>query len=75
MYRLGDIMKDQAIYLSVRQAADFLSVSPRTIRRYIEQNILPAYRVTRSNTIRIKREDLEALLQPVNQSIEESVKV
>lgn len=68
-------MKDQAAYLSVRQAADFLSVSPRTIRRYIEQNILLAYRVIGSNTIRIKREDLEALLQPVNRSVEEPVEV
>lgn len=68
-------MKDQVAYLSVRQAADFLSVSPRTIRRYIEQNILLAYRVTGSNTIRIKREDLEALLQPVNPAAEEPIKV
>lgn len=66
-------MKDQATYLSVRQAADFLAVSPRTIRRYIEQNILLAYRVIGSNTIRINREDLEALLQPVNRSVKEPI--
>jgi excisionase family DNA binding protein len=64
-------MTDKLVYLSVRQTADILSVSPRTIRRYIEQNILPAYRVTGSNTIRIKREDLEALLEPINASAQE----
>jgi excisionase family DNA binding protein len=58
-------MDDQPVYLSVRQAADFLSVSPRTIRRYIKQQLLPAYRVAGQPTIRIKREDLEAVLEPV----------
>ena len=58
-------MDDQPVYLSVRQAAEFLSVSPRTIRRYIKQQLLPAYRVAGQPTIRIKREDLEAVLEPV----------
>lgn len=53
-------------YLSVRQAATHISVSQRTIRRYIEQDILPAYRISGSNTIRIKRTDLESLLHPIN---------
>ncbi len=61
-------MATQPAYLSVRQTADLLSLSQRTVRRYIEQEILPAYRVTGSNTIRIKREDLDALLQPINLS-------
>jgi excisionase family DNA binding protein len=68
-------MDHHTIYFSVRQAAEFLSVSPRTIRRYIDQNFLPAYRVAGSNTIRIKREDLEALLEPVNTSAEEKLKM
>ena len=58
-------MAAQSAYLSVRQTADLLALSQRTVRRYIEQEILPAYRVTGSNTIRIKREDLETLLQPI----------
>ena len=58
-------MEDQPVYLSVRQAAEFLSLSPRTIRRYIEQQLLPAYRVAEQPTIRIKREDLETILKPV----------
>ncbi len=58
-------MTDQPVYLSVRQAADLISVSTRTIRRYIEQQRLPAYRVAGQPTIRIKREDVEALLQPI----------
>ena len=59
-------MENKAAYLSVRQTAEFLSLSQRTVRRYIEQQILPAYRVAGSNTIRIKREDLETLLRPIN---------
>jgi len=35
-------MNKQPVYLSVREAAALISVSPRTIRRYIAQNILPA---------------------------------
>ncbi|MEJ2557843.1 MAG: helix-turn-helix domain-containing protein [Anaerolineae bacterium] len=58
-------MTDQSIYLSVRQAADLLSVSTRTIRRYIKQQYLPAYRVAGQPTIRIKREDVDALLEPI----------
>jgi excisionase family DNA binding protein len=58
-------MTDQPIYLSVRQAADLLSVSSRTIRRYIKQQYLPAYRVAGQPTIRIKREDIESLLEPI----------
>ena len=59
-------MDNKTAYFSVRQTAEFLSLSQRTVRRYIEQEILPAYRVVGSNTIRIKREDLETLLQPIN---------
>jgi excisionase family DNA binding protein len=58
-------MTDQPIYLSVRQAADLLSVSTRTIRRYIKQWHLPAYRIAGQPTIRIKREDIESLLEPI----------
>ncbi len=68
-------MNDKPVYLSVRQTADILSVSPQTIRRYIEQNILPAYRVTGSNTIRIKHEDVEALLEPINTPAQERSKL
>ncbi len=75
-YMLGEMgMGEKDGYLSVRQAADFLSVSQRTIRRYIEQNILPAYRIPGSNTIRIKREDLGALLEPINPAAADRMKV
>lgn len=58
-------MTDQPIYLSVRQAADLLSVSTRTIRRDIKQRHLPAYRIAGQPTIRIRLEDVEALPQPI----------
>ena len=67
-------MDNQPVYLSVRQAADLISVSQRTIRRYIEQDKLVAYRVAGSSTIRIKREDLENLLVPINPPVLEEVR-
>lgn len=63
-------MENQPVYLSVQQAADFISVSQRTIRRYIELGHLPAYRVTGTSTIRIKRDDLEGLLQPIDAPVD-----
>ncbi|HID85803.1 MAG TPA: DNA-binding protein [Anaerolineae bacterium] len=51
--------------LSVREAADFLGLSVSTIRRYIRDGRLPAYRVAGERLLRIKRSDLEALLDPV----------
>lgn len=66
-------MNEQGVYLSVREAADFISVSQRTIRRYIDRDILRAYRVAGSNTIRIKRDDLEALLKPINPPAKDKV--
>ena len=51
--------------LSVQEAADFLGLSVSTIRRYIRDGRLPAYRVAGERLLRIKRSDLEALLDPI----------
>ena len=53
--------------LSVKQAAAILEISPRTVRRYIDQNLFPgAYRLnpigSRSDW-RIPREDLDSFLK------------
>lgn len=50
---------------SVQEAANFLGLSVSTIRRYIYDRRLPAYRVANERLLRIRRDDLEALLDPV----------
>jgi excisionase family DNA binding protein len=49
--------------LSVAEAAVLLGVSRSTVWRWIKSGKLPAYRVGHK-TIRIKRADLEMILQP-----------
>lgn len=46
-------------YLSLEEAAEAMSVSVKTIRRWIASGTLPAYRCGR-RAIRIKLDDLEA---------------
>jgi excisionase family DNA binding protein len=52
-------------YLTIRETAALLAPSTRTIHRYIAEGKLKAYRVAGEKVIRIKREDVEALLRPV----------
>jgi excisionase family DNA binding protein len=52
-------------YLTIRETASLLALSTRTIHRYIAEGKLKAYQVAGERTIRIKREDLDALLAPV----------
>ncbi|WP_228941984.1 helix-turn-helix domain-containing protein [Nocardioides sp. Leaf374] len=47
------------VYLSLEEAAECMSVSVKTIRRWIAGGTLPAYRCGK-RAIRIKLEDLEA---------------
>jgi len=47
------------VYLSLEEAAECMSVSVKTIRRWIANGTLPAYRCGK-RAIRIKLEDLEA---------------
>ncbi len=53
-------------YLRIREAAMLLALSKRTIHRYITEGKLKAYRVAGEKAIRIKLEDVEALLIPVS---------
>lgn len=48
-----------AVYVSLEEAAESMSVSVRTIRRWISAGTLPAYRCGK-RAIRIKLDDLEA---------------
>ena len=52
-------------YLTIRETAVLLALSTRTIHRYIAEGKLKAYRVAGEKVIRIKREDVDALLEPV----------
>lgn len=47
------------VYLSLEDAAEAMSMSVKTIRRWIAAGTLPAYRCGK-RAIRVKLEDLEA---------------
>lgn len=51
-------------YLSVAEAADRLRVAPSTIRRWIREGDLPAFRIGRRR-VGLKRGDLDRLVTPV----------
>ncbi len=51
--------------LTVDQAAEFLGIHHQTLRGYIKSGKLPAYRLAGEKVLRIKRDDLMALLEPV----------
>ncbi len=57
-------------WLTIEQAAQWLQVSTKTIRRYIEAGSLPAVNLG-GRAIRIRRQDLEAFLQ--NRRVEPGV--
>ena len=52
-------------WLSPKQAANVLGVSLSAVRSYIRQGRLEARRIRGSRLLRIAREDLERLLQPL----------
>jgi excisionase family DNA binding protein len=54
-------------YYTVAGTAAFLSVNPSTIWRWIKSGKLPAYRVGHKN-IRIRKQDLAAVIQPAKGS-------
>ncbi|GBD12377.1 hypothetical protein HRbin24_00384 [bacterium HR24] len=49
--------------LTKRQAADYLQVSVPTINNYLRRSILRAYKLPGGRLVRIRREDLLALLE------------
>ena len=48
-------------FLSVRQAAETLGVSEKTIRTWIDKKLLPAVQVAPHCAIRIREEDIHGL--------------
>ena len=53
-----------AEFWTIGQAADYLNLTERSIRRYVSEGLLPAYRIGRKQ-IRIRAVDVDALLVPV----------
>jgi excisionase family DNA binding protein len=51
-------------WITIEQAAEQLGVSKRTIRRYISDGFLPAYRVA-DHYIRIAQDDLDQMMVPI----------
>jgi excisionase family DNA binding protein len=49
---------------SAKEAAEYLRISESTVWRYVDQNIVPAYRVGKKR-VWFKRSDLDALLKPL----------
>lgn len=54
-----------SIWLNQAEAAEHIGVTSRTIREYIARGLLPASRVRGSRLVRIRRDDLEAMLCPI----------
>ncbi|OAH41629.1 hypothetical protein AYJ66_06455 [Dietzia cinnamea] len=54
---------DAPLYLN--QAAEYLGVSPKTIRRMISRGEVPAYRLAGNGRLRFLKKDLDAILVPV----------
>jgi len=58
-------MNAERQWLTPREAATLLNIGVSTIRSYIRQGRLEARRIRGSRLLRIAREDLERLLQPL----------
>ena len=58
--------------LTVSQAADYLQLSPSSIRSYIRQGRLKAFRVAGLRKVLIPRTELRALREPATADSEQS---
>ena len=54
-------------FVTVAEAAAFLRVAPATIRRWIREGEVPAYRIGRRH-VALRRPDLAALIAPIRAS-------
>jgi excisionase family DNA binding protein len=54
-------------WITIADAAERLSVSPRTIRRFISDGRLPGYRIggPRGRLLRVEQADVDALLRRI----------
>jgi excisionase family DNA binding protein len=67
VFTRADIIADcEAV--TIKEAANYLGVSHKTIRRRISDGTLPAFRVAGGGPIRVLAKDVEALKTPVRAS-------
>jgi excisionase family DNA binding protein len=59
--------KSSRDFLTPEEAAEALGIHVQTMRGYIRSGRLPAFRLAGERAIRIRRIDLEKLLEPVTQ--------
>ena len=61
-------------YVTVTEAATLLRVAPSTVRRWIRDGDVPAYRIGRRR-VALKRDDLSNLITPAGSGVGMSGKV
>lgn len=57
---------DMGEYLTVRQAARVAAVSPRTVRRWLDEGKLRRHVVPINRTVRVRRDELLKKVRPVD---------
>ena len=62
---LADIIAKYGRFVSHPQAAEITTASLRTLRRATAAGDLPAYRIGRARVLRLKTEDVVALIERV----------
>ena len=55
------VARKMSRWLTVNETADYLKLSPRSIRRYLQDGIIPQHQLP-TGTIRIERRDLDCLV-------------
>lgn len=61
----GSEGNNQSEYLTPEEAAEALSIHVQTVRAYVRSGKLPALRLAGERVIRIRRADLETVLEPL----------
>lgn len=52
--------------LTIEQVAEYYQTSKDTVRRWIREGVLPAYRIgSGRGAIRVKRDDMLSILKPI----------
>lgn len=62
---LGTRASERVEWLNFKDAAAYIGLGERTLRRYVSEGKCPAARVGGERLIRIKRSDLDKLMQPI----------